>query len=134
MTIVADASFVVAALVDSGPLGTWADGLMESENLAAPHLMPVEAANILRRSSQAGEINADTATLAHDDLLALSVEYFPYEPFGARVWELRHNLTCYDAWYVALAEHLDLPLATLDRRLTRASGVGCEFVALPNED
>ncbi|NDL55661.1 PIN domain-containing protein [Phytoactinopolyspora mesophila] len=132
MTIVVDASFVVAALVDSGPAGTWAEQAMESEDLAAPHLMSVEAANILRRASQSGEISVDTASLAHADLLALSVVYFSYEPFGARVWELRDNVTSYDAWYVAVAEHLTAPMVTLDRKLAKASGVRCSFRVPPN--
>ncbi len=133
MTIVVDASVVVAALVDSGPVGTWADELLESDDLAAPHLMPVEAANILRRAYQSGQISTDAASLAHGDLLALPVEYFPYEPFGARVWELRDNVTCYDAWYVALAEDLDASMSTLDRKLTRASGTRCNFLTAPND-
>ena len=128
MTVVADASVVVAALVDSGPDGRWAEGVLTSDDLAAPHLMPVEVANILRRASLAGEISDDTASLAHADLLAVTVTLLPYEPFTQRVWELRANLTAYDAWYVAVAEALDARLATLDARLGRASGPRCAFV------
>lgn len=128
MTLVVDASTVVAALVDSGAEGTWAEELVETERLAAPHLMTVEVANILRRAALAGDISADTASLAHGDLLELRVQLFPYEPFAERVWELRTSVTAYDGWYVALAESLDAPLATLDTRLTRAPGPGCEFV------
>ena len=117
MTLVVDAGLVVAALVDSGPVGTRADQLLATDDLAAPHLMLVEAANVLRRASIAGEISADAATLAHADLLSLRVELFAYEPFAARVWELRKNVTAYDGWYVALAESLDAKLATLDLRL-----------------
>jgi predicted nucleic acid-binding protein len=58
----------------------------------------------------------------------LRVDLFPYEVVAARVWELRHNMTAYDAWYVALAEALDSPLATLDARLARAAGPRCRFV------
>jgi predicted nucleic acid-binding protein len=68
------------------------------------------------------------AALAHEDLLSLPIELFPYHPCAARVWELRPNVTVYDAWYVALAERLDAALATLDRRLQRASGPRCEFL------
>lgn len=131
MTLVVDASFVVAALVDEGVQGRWADALVEVENLAAPHLMPVEAANILRRAALGGEISADTATMAHADLLALPVELFPYEPFAWRVWELRETITAYDAWYVALAESLDGTIATLDIRLSRAPGPRCAFATPP---
>lgn len=127
MTLVVDASTVAAALVDSGDDGTWADGLLADDQLAAPHLMPVEVANILRRAVLFDDISADSAALAHADLLDLRVELFAYEPFAPRVWELRHNLTAYDAWYVAIAEALNVPLATLDRRLASASGTRCSF-------
>ena len=89
--------------------------------------MPVEVANILRRTVAAGEVSVDVAALAHADLLALRVELFPYEPFAARVWKLRDDVTAYDGWYVALAEALGATLATLDARLGRASGLRCRF-------
>jgi predicted nucleic acid-binding protein len=90
--------------------------------------MPAEAANILRRSAAAGAISAQQASLAHADLLDLRVELFPYMPFAGRIWELRENVTCYDAWYVAIAEALNAPLATLDARLANAPGPRCRFV------
>jgi predicted nucleic acid-binding protein len=127
MTLVVDASVVVAALVDSGPVGAWADHLLTTDNLAAPHLMPVEVANVLRRANMSGEVSADTAALAHADLLSLRVELFAYEPFATRVWELRENVTAYDGWYVALAESLSATLATLDLRLTKNRGPRCAF-------
>jgi predicted nucleic acid-binding protein len=99
--------------------------------LAAPHLMPVEAANILRRAALAGDISADVASLAHTDLLDLRVEFFPYQPCAARVWELRENVTCYDGWYVAVAELLDAPPATLDSRLANSPGPRCQFMLPP---
>ena len=127
MTLVVDASVVVAALIDNGPEGMWAEQMLGSDDLAAPHLMPVEAANILRLAALSGDISQDSASLAHGDLMALPVELFPYEPFAPRVWELRRNVTAYDAWYVALAEALDSALATLDKRLILASGPRCAF-------
>lgn len=131
MTVVVDASVVLAALLDTGPTGTWAEDLLATEPLAAPHLMPVEVANVLRRSAAVGDITADTASLAHGDLLTLRVELFPYDACAARVWELRANVTAYDAWYVALAESLGARMATLDARLRRSSGPRCAFVASP---
>jgi predicted nucleic acid-binding protein len=130
MTLVVDSGLVVAALVDTGPVGTWADELIASDDLAAPHLVLVEAANVLRRAAIAGDISADAATLAHADLLSLRIELFAYEPFAARVWELRQNVTAYDGWCVALAESLGSRLATLDVRLTNAAGPRCAF-AIP---
>ncbi|MBO0808721.1 MAG: type II toxin-antitoxin system VapC family toxin [Actinobacteria bacterium] len=131
MTLVIDASLVVSALVDTGSAGRWAESLLTVGPLSAPHLMPVEAANILRRSAARGEITADTAALAHADLLDLRVELFPYAPFASRVWELRDSITAYDAWYVALAEFLGAELATLDLKLTKASGPRCGFRVPP---
>lgn len=130
MTLVVDSSVVVAALIDPGPVGAWAEMMLASAPLVAPHLLPVETANVLRRSALAGEISADVASLAHEDLLSLRLELFPYSLCAARVWELRPNITAYDGWYVALAETLGATLATLDTRLSRAAGTRCEF-ALP---
>jgi predicted nucleic acid-binding protein len=89
MTVVVDASVVVAGLVSADATGQWAESVLAGEPLAAPHLMPVEAASILHRAVLAGEISADAASLAHADLGRLRVEYFPYDPFAERIWELR---------------------------------------------
>ena len=89
MTVVVDASVVVAALASADATGQWAESVLAGEPLAAPHLMPVEAASILHRAELAGEISADAASLVHADLRRLRVEYFPYDPFAERIWELR---------------------------------------------
>lgn len=128
MTVVVDASVVVAALVDASPTGLWAEAVLLSGQLAAPHLMPVEVANILRRSILAREISDQEGALAHASLRALRIELFPYELLATRVWELRANLTSYDACYVALAEAFGVPLATLDRRMSVATGPRCRFL------
>jgi predicted nucleic acid-binding protein len=126
MSVVVDASVVVAALVDQGRDGRWAESLLK-EQLVAPDLMPVEVANILRKAARSGALSQDSAALAHGDLLALPVEYFPYEIVGPRVWELRGSVTAYDAFYVAVAELISAPLATLDRKLAQAPGPRCKF-------
>jgi len=89
MTVVVDASVVVAGLASADATGRWAESLLAGGPLAAPHLMPVEAASILHRAELAGEISADAASLAHADLGRLRVEYFPYDAFARRIWELR---------------------------------------------
>ena len=127
MSLVVDASVVVAALVDSGPDGEWAARVLREQTLAAPHHMPIEAANVLRRAALAADLSPDTASLAHADLLQLRVALFPYSPLAERCWQLRENITTYDAAYVVLAEQLDAPLATLDTRLARAAGPRCQF-------
>ena len=130
--MVIDASALVAALVDSGPEGAWAESLIADGQLVGPELVLAEASNILRRLEQAGSISRIEATASHNDLLQLDIQLFPFAPFAERVWELRGNLTCYDAWYVALAEALGGPLATLDRRMTRASGPICPILSPPD--
>jgi predicted nucleic acid-binding protein len=131
VTLVVDASVVVAALVDTEAHGRWAEEVLLSDALAAPHLMPVETANVLRRAAAAKQISDDIATLAHGDLLDLRIDLFGYEPLASRVWELRGNVSAYDAWYVAVAEALEAPLATLDRRLAGTPWIRCRFMLPP---
>ena len=64
-------------------------------------------------------------------MLQLDIDLFEFNTFAQRIWDLRSNLTSHDAWYVAVAEALDCPLATLDGKLSRADGPGCEFVLPP---
>jgi predicted nucleic acid-binding protein len=128
LSVVVDASVLVAALVDSGPAGAWAEEVIAAGSLHAPELARVEAANILRRLERAKDITTPEANAAYEDLMQLAMESFSFEPFAERIWQLRGNLTSYDAWYVAVAEALDLPLATLDARLSRAAGPTCDFV------
>ncbi|MBV6424324.1 MAG: Ribonuclease VapC9 [Steroidobacteraceae bacterium] len=125
---VVDASVLVAALVDSGPGGAWAEGILSAGSLHAPELARVEATNVLRRLERARRISTAEANAAHEDLMLLGIELLPFDPFAERVWELRHTITSYDAWYVAVAEALGLPLATLDGRLARTKGPTCAFL------
>ena len=131
MTIVVDASFVVAALLEREPTRGWARSSLLAEQLIAPHHMPVETANILRREVIARRISPEAADAAHAYLLSLPAILYPHEPFAARIWQLRPNVTPYDAWYVALAEAEGVDLATLDRRLAAAPGVRCGFLLPP---
>lgn len=131
MTVVVDASVVVAALVDAGPDGQWAEEVLLSGHLAAPHLLPAEVANVLRRMLRTDEVTVDAAAVAQAELTALPIDLFSYAPVASRAWQLRDNATLYDAWYVALAELLDAELATLDTRLSRAPGVACGFLLPP---
>jgi predicted nucleic acid-binding protein len=124
---VVDASVLVAALVDSGNDGLWSEQVIAEGFLVAPQLVIVESLNILRRLELSKQIVELEAASAQQNLHDLEVELMPIRPFEERIWQLRLNLTSYDAWYVAVAEAADLPLVTLDRRLARASGPRCEF-------
>jgi len=134
MTVVMDASAVVAALADAGPVGEWARSIVTQTDLAAPHLMPAEVSNVLRLQILRGRLTASSAALAHAELDELRVVLYPYAAVADRVWTLKDNLNAYDAWYVALAEQLGAPFATLDRRLALASGPRCVFRVPPAPD
>ncbi len=123
--LVCDASAVVAVLLDSGPDGSWATNALTDADLAAPGLLPFETANIIRRHELAGIISSDQAAQAHADVIDLAIETWPYELLAPRAWQLRHNLTIYDASYVALAELLETTLVTLDLRIGRAPDLRC---------
>ena len=131
MTVVADASVLIATLVDSGREGRWAETEISGDDAAGPELALAEASSALRRLERTGEISPFEATTAYDHLLRFDIVLFPFAPFAARIWALRNNLTCYDAWYVALAEALGCPLVTLDGRLARAAGPECRIVVPP---
>ena len=89
----------------------------------APYLIDVEVAHALQRLTRRNEIGADRAADARLDLADLPLRRYPHVPLLERAWELRHNVSAYDAMYVALAELLDFPLITCDASLARAQGV-----------
>ena len=95
----------------------------EAEDVHAPHLIDMEIAQVLRRYALRGALEAGMGALALDRWRCLDVERYPHEPFLGRVWQLRDNVTAYDAIYVALAEALSTVLVTGDRRLVGAPGV-----------
>lgn len=128
MNIVVDASVLVASLIASEPHSTWADGIVASGSLHAPEFAQVEATNALRILERTRAITTAQANTAHENLMLLNIELVSFEPLAERVWDLRHNLSSYDAWYVAVAEALGLPLATLDQRLAKAKGLDCDFL------
>ena len=132
-----DASCVVAALRASTTgeaAGDWARQLLGSGPLVAPHLLPVEVAHVLRRQVATGRLHGPAAAAALGDVADLGIELYPFEPFAPRVWQLRESVSTYDAWYVALAEAHDAPLATLDARLAAAHGPRRQFTLPPGQE
>ena len=122
---VCDASSLVSLLLDGGPAGQWVTEALTGAHLIAPSLVTFETANIIRRHELAGLIGTDQAAQASADLLDLAIEYWPYEALAGRMWELRLNLSSYDASYVAAAEVTGSTLVTLDRRIGRAPDLRC---------
>ena len=123
--VVCDASALVALLLDGGSTGRWVAEALTGADLVAPSIVAFETANIIRRHELAGLVSADQAAQAHADLLDLEIEQWPYELLATRAWELRRNLSSYDASYVALAELTGATLVTLDGRVGRAPGLRC---------
>lgn len=131
MRIVADASIVVAALLSSSGAGARArERLRADPDLHVPHLLDVEVAAALRRRVRLAQTDADTALAVLGDLEDLAATRWDYGPLLCRAWELRANLTAYDACYVVLAEMLDAGLVTSDARLARAPGLRCRVEVL----
>jgi predicted nucleic acid-binding protein len=92
------------------------------ETLHAPFLLDVEVAQVLRRYAARGEIDDERGRTALADLMDFPLRRYPHDLLLPRVWELRNNLTAYDAVYVALAEALDATLLTRDKRIAGAAG------------
>ncbi len=123
--IVLDASVVLEVLLRMPAGVALEERLFEAdETLHAPHLLDVEVAQVLRRYALAGEVEADRCRAALDDLAGLALTRYPHDFLMPRVWDLRGNLSAYDAVYVALAEALEAPLLTRDQRLANAPGHG----------
>ena len=124
--IVVDASAAVLALLDDGD----ARRRLATDRLATPHLVDAEVLHTVGRQVQRGVIEAADAARAVRTWQRLGVQRFPTVGMLDRVWELRHNVTAYDATYVALAEELDCPLLTADARLANAAGPRCTFTVV----
>jgi predicted nucleic acid-binding protein len=127
--LVVDASVLATALADDGADGDTARGRLRGQDLAAPELIDLEVVSVLRRQLSVGKLDTRRARLALDDLLELPVQRVPHRALLRRCWELRDNLSVYDAAYVALAD-LDVPLVTADARLAKAPGVTCTVEVL----
>ena len=123
--IVVDASVLAPALADDGLDGDTARARLRGEVLAAPELVDLESASVIRRLQREGALDERRAVLALTDLRELPLRRARHVPLLERCWELRDNLTVYAAAYVALAEALDVTLLTADARLARAPGTRC---------
>jgi predicted nucleic acid-binding protein len=124
--IVVDASVLAPALGDDGADGEAARTRLRGEDLTAPEIIDLEVSSVWRRTLA----DERRAALALADLTDLPLRRAPHVPLLPRCWQLRHDLTPYDAVYVALAEALDVALVTADAHLSRASGVHCRVEVL----
>jgi predicted nucleic acid-binding protein len=124
--LVVDTSAVLEALVAREPPAGLVERLAEDGDLHAPHLIDVEVLHVLRRLTTRGELSDERAADARADFGELAVVRYPHVGLSDRIWQLRHNLTAYDAAFVALAEALEVPLVTCDGRLCTAPGVGAQ--------
>jgi len=126
--IVVDASAALSAVLNAGP----ARRALADEQLHAPHLIDSEVANGLRRRVAAEQLSAAAGWNALNAWRSLGMTRYPVFSLLERVWELRDNLSAYDASYVALAEALHCNLVTADRRLSRAPTIRCAVLTMPS--
>lgn len=122
--IVLDASAAIEVLLQTDRGRSLEGRVFGSEVLNAPHLLDLEVAQVLRRHVLSGGLEVTRAEGALRDYHDLRIERYPHHLFLARIWEFRDNVTAYDAAYLALAEALDAPLLTTDRRLADIAGCG----------
>jgi predicted nucleic acid-binding protein len=125
--IVVDASVLATALADDGSGGAEVRDRLRGERLAAPEIVDLEVLSVLRRLTAAGDISSIRANQAADDLADLPLRRAAHLPLVRRCWELRDNVTPYDAAYVALAEALEVTFLTADARLARSPGTRCRI-------
>lgn len=119
--IVVDASAVIEVLLRTPTAAAVEARLFAiGPSLHAPHLIDVEVAQVLRRFAAAGDIDDARGRIALADLVDFPLRRYPHDALLPRIWDLRNNVTAYDAAYVALAEALDATLLTRDRRLAAA--------------
>jgi predicted nucleic acid-binding protein len=131
--LVVDASVLVVLLADDGADGDQARVRLRGERVVLPELADLEVASVLRRQIRVGAIDDRRARLALDDLAAMPARRAPHRPLLGRCWELRDNLTIYDAAYVALAEATRATLLTGDGRLADAPGPRCTIEVVQPE-
>jgi predicted nucleic acid-binding protein len=121
--IVVDASVILELLLNRPPAERIAQRILTpEESLHVPHLLDLEVAQVLRRYVLGDGLRPARAGQALDDLADLPLNRYPHDVLLPRIWELRHNLSAYDAAYVALAETLDAVLLTRDERLAKVRG------------
>ncbi len=125
--IVVDASAAISSLFSEGP----ARRTLSADRLHAPHLIDPEIANGIRRRVSVGRISSDAGWRALDTWRRLGMTRHPTISLLERIWQLRDNLSAYDASYVALAEALGCSLLTADRRLSMAPGIECAVTVVP---
>jgi predicted nucleic acid-binding protein len=126
--IVIDASAMIEALVGRDADDQLLDVLQTSVH--APHVLDGEVLSVLRGLTLAGTLKPKAAEQARNDYFSLTIARYELQGLADRVWQLRHNHTTYDACYLALAEALDAPLYTCDRKLN-TDGHNAEVLVLP---
>jgi len=129
--LVVDTSALLAVLAGSPADAALSDRLRADGDLHAPHLIDVEAVHALRRLVRRDDLSVERALAARQDLKDLTIIRYPHVALVDRMWELRENLTAYDATFVALSEALGVPLITADERLARSTGHAAKIEAFP---
>ena len=125
--LIVDASCLFESLTRRSQAAAVDQRMRADPDMAAPHIIDVEVFGAVRREWRAGALDQTAALQAIEDLEYWPAERIDHRPLLERAWELRHDVRGWDAMYVALAEALEAPLLTLDRRLARANGPTCRI-------
>jgi predicted nucleic acid-binding protein len=124
--VVLDAAALIDLLQDQSGVGARLQGL----RFTAPALIFPETASAFRKGELRGTLDARESRALFEAMLEVPMDIVDWRPTATRVWELRHTVTPYEASYIALAELLDVPLVTADRRLANAPGIRCEVIVV----
>jgi predicted nucleic acid-binding protein len=125
--IIVDASVIATALADDNSDGDRVRSRLYNEHLTAPEIIDIEVISVIRKALRSGSLDQRRADFALSDLADLELDRISHRPLLSRIWELRDNVTPYDAAYVALAEMIGATLVTADGRLANSTGPRCEI-------
>ena len=128
--IVVDASVAVDYLIKAAELPHLQEIINRQESLAAPNLLKYELGAVLRKHFLLGALTDIRAEQAFKDFELLRIDFYDMDPLVSRAWQLRQNITYYDASYVTLAEFLNVPLLTRDKKLGAAPGHKAEIIVI----
>ncbi|WP_030160787.1 type II toxin-antitoxin system VapC family toxin [Glycomyces sp. NRRL B-16210] len=131
--IVLDNSALIEYLTEDSELGRRVRQLLIGQEIAVPHSIDLECVSVLRRLVRHGQLDVDRATAALELFRQMALRRYDHVSLLPRIWELRGNMTSYDAAFAALAEQLGASLLTVDKKFDKTPGLRCQVLNLRTE-